>query len=95
MSEGARDLTAAIRAKLASGELPSATPEKVWAGKGTGLPRRACGLPITVNNIEFEVDLPGVRAAMRLHQGCLTVWDQYRKDFPPEDVAAFRRRKFI
>jgi hypothetical protein len=88
VSEAAPDIAAAVRAKLAFGELTSAKPEKVWAGKGTGQPCTACGLPITPDDIECEVDFPGVRAAMRLPQSCLIAWDQHRNDFPPRVDAA-------
>jgi hypothetical protein len=88
MTQAGRDLDALIRAKLASGELPSAKPEKVWGGKGSGQACSACGLAITADDIEYEVDLPGAQAAMRFHQPCLTTWDQHRQDFPPKVDAA-------
>lgn len=80
VDEAAQDLRAIIRAKLTSGELSSAKPEKVWAGEGTGQPCAACGLTITANDVEVEVDFPGAPAAMRLHRGCITMWDQLRHD---------------
>jgi hypothetical protein len=79
------DRSALIRAKLVSGELPNAKPEKVWGGKGTGQRCSGCGRPITAADVEYELDLPGARAAMRLHQACLEVWDQHRTNFPPKD----------
>jgi hypothetical protein len=85
MSAAAQDIAAIIRAKLASGELPSAKPEKVWAGKGTGQSCSGCGRPITADQVEYEMDLPGARVAMRLHQSCLEVWDNQRNNFPPKD----------
>jgi len=53
------DRAAVIRAKLVSGELPRAKPEKVWAGKGTDQPCAGCGGMIASADVEFEVDLPG------------------------------------
>jgi hypothetical protein len=88
VSDAAQDIAVTIRAKLASGGLPSAKPEKVWAGKGTGQLCTACGLAISADDFEYEVDFPGARAAMRLHQRCLTAWDQNRNDFPPRVDAA-------
>jgi len=79
------DRSALIRAKLASGELPNAKPEKVWGGKGTGQRCSGCGRPITAADVEYEVDLPAARLAMRLHQPCLEAWDQQRTNFPPKD----------
>jgi hypothetical protein len=73
VSDAAQDIAAIIRAKLAADELPSAKPEKVWGGKGTGQPCKGCGRPIGADDIEYEVDLPGACLAMRLHQPCLQV----------------------
>jgi hypothetical protein len=48
-------VAAGIRAKLASGRLPSAKPMKVWIGKGTDRPCMGCDEPIEPESI-------GVRA---------------------------------
>jgi hypothetical protein len=58
---------------------------EVWGGKGTGQRCSGCGRPITAADVEYEVDLPGARLAMRLHQPCLEAWDQQRTNFPPKD----------
>jgi hypothetical protein len=84
----APDLDALIRAKLASGELPSAKPEKVWAGKGTGQPCGACGVHITAADLEYELDFPGAPTAGRLHHACLIIWDRLRDDIPPPKADA-------
>ena len=90
VSDAAQDLEATIRAKLASGELPSAKPDKVWAGKGTGQPCSACGAPIAADDIEYEVVFLRAEAAMRLHRNCLAIWDQQRTDLPPSGGRAPR-----
>lgn len=91
------DRAAVIRAKLVSGELPRAKPEKVWAGKGTDQPCAGCGGMIASADVEFEVDLPGAPpATLRFHQNCLMIWDQERspreqapkKDAPDAGTAA-------
>ena len=82
MKDAAPELEAAIRAKLASGELPSAKPEKVWASKGTGQVCRACGHPIAGHDVEYEVDFPNAPGAMRLHRACIMMWDQLRNEVP-------------
>ena len=38
------------------------------------------GAPIAAADTEYEVDLPRTSAAVRLHQPCLIVWDNARKD---------------
>jgi hypothetical protein len=79
VSDAAQDIRAAVRAKLASGELPRAKPDKVWAGKGTDRPCAVCGAVITTADIEYEVDLPGASpGTLRFHHDCLISWDQER-----------------
>lgn len=84
----AEDIEALILAKLASGELPSVKPEKVWGGKGTGQPCSACARPISTDDVEYELDFAAARTAMRLHQRCLAIWDKFRDDSPPRGVDA-------
>jgi hypothetical protein len=81
MSEAAPDLETVIRAKLAAGALPSAKPETVWAGKGTGQPCTACGRAIAADDIECELDFSGGRAGVRLHKRCVVIWDRLRDEF--------------
>lgn len=75
---------AAIRKKLARGELRGGTPETIWAGKATAQTDcSACSQPISLHDIQYEVDYPGTRTAMRFHQACLLIWDRYRNEYPP------------
>jgi hypothetical protein len=84
VDDAAQDLQALIRAKLASEELPSAKAQQVWASKGMGQPCTACGNVIPAHDVEYEVDLPSARAAMRLHRRCIMIWDQIvRNEAPP------------
>ena len=79
---GSHDVRAAIRAKLATGELLPTMPESVCANEGTGRPCGACGAKITAAEIEYELHFPGARAVVRLHRLCLGVWDRQRKNVP-------------
>jgi hypothetical protein len=97
VEEDAQDIEAAIRAKLASGELPRAKPAEVWAGKGTNQPCTGCGERIGPSDVECEVDVPGgPPAGLRFHRRCLIIWDQERglqqpmrnKSGPDADTAA-------
>jgi hypothetical protein len=69
------DVAEAVRRKIAAGILPTQIPDKTWAGHGTGRTCDACGLQITPEDIEHEFDLRNGRA-LRLHQRCLTVWQE-------------------
>jgi hypothetical protein len=80
VSDAAQDIREVVRAKLESGELPSAKPEKSWAGKGTDRPCAACGMVITPEDVEYELDLGAApTVTLRFHQSCLTVWDELRQ----------------
>ncbi len=69
------DVAEAVRRKIAAGILPTQIPDKTWVGHGTGRTCDACGLQITPEDIEHEFDLRNGRA-LRLHQRCLTVWQE-------------------
>ena len=80
MARSQGDVAAAIRAKLASGELPSAKPLKLWVGNGTGKPCMVCGLSIRAEIFEYEVDIAGPsadrRTTLRFDRACLDVWSK-------------------
>jgi hypothetical protein len=85
VSDAAQDIRDVVRAKLESGELPRAKPDKVWAGNGTDRPCTACGTVITPADVEYELDLGAAPAVtLRFHQGCLTVWDEMRQQIKNE-----------
>jgi hypothetical protein len=92
VSDAAQDIRAAVRAKLASHELPSAKPERVWAGTGTGQLCAACGAPIAATDVEYEVEFRA--RSLWFHHGCLITWDREReqhqgnKGGPDTDTAA-------
>jgi hypothetical protein len=71
------ELAAVVRHKIATGVLPTATPTKVWVGKGMGRLCDACDLTVTSADIEYETDLPCGRT-LRFHQPCFTVWHEAR-----------------
>jgi hypothetical protein len=62
-----------VRELLETGALPCDETGKVWAGRGAGTHCVACGEPIAVSEIEFEVDLPS-GPALRLHRVCHEIW---------------------
>ncbi|HEX6211795.1 MAG TPA: hypothetical protein VF136_13525 [Methylomirabilota bacterium] len=62
-----------MRRMLETGALPCDEPGKVWAGRGVGTHCAACGEPIAVTDIEFEVDLAS-GTTLRLHRLCHEIW---------------------
>ena len=49
-----RHIREIIRGRLASGELPPAHPQRVWAGSGTGETCAACDRVIPIDAVEVE-----------------------------------------
>lgn len=66
-------IRARVRRMLETGALPCDEPGKVWAGRGVGTHCAACGEPIAVTDIEFEVDLAS-GTTLRLHRLCHEIW---------------------
>jgi hypothetical protein len=66
-------IRARVRRMLEAGALPCDEPGKVWAGRGVGTHCAACGEPIAVTDIEFEVDLAS-GTTLRLHRLCHEIW---------------------
>jgi hypothetical protein len=62
-----------VRQMLETGALPCDEHGKVWAGRGVGTHCAACGEPVAVTDVEFEVELPS-GPALRLHRVCHGIW---------------------
>ncbi len=62
--------------RIASRLLPSAIPEHLWAGQGTGLPCSLCDQPIRSDEIEYEFESPvsGAEKTYRFHLRCHAMW---------------------
>ncbi len=82
-----RDLTAAIRAKIAERRLPVARPSQIWAGDGHGDPCDACDLPIAPAEVEYEANFVGPEGAFRFHRTCFDAWHQERAERMPPPIA--------
>jgi hypothetical protein len=57
--------------------LPYQEPVRTWAGHGTGALCSLCGLPISEQDIEYEVELApeaGSRG-LQFHVQCYRVWE--------------------
>lgn len=73
--------TAAVEAritqKLETGELPCDEEDRTWAGPGLDLLCSACGLPITPDETELELDFSRSEAVetFRFHRKCYVLWE--------------------
>jgi hypothetical protein len=68
-----------IRRKLHDGALPIDPPrDKIYAGYGSGTACDACGDPIQVGQVEYELNYPDAHRTFRLHLGCAGVWEAVR-----------------
>jgi hypothetical protein len=65
-------IRARIRTMVETSVLPCDEPDKTWAGKGSGTHCAACGQPILLTEVEFEVDVAGT--TLRLHRLCHQLW---------------------
>jgi len=71
------------RAVIESGKLPSRRPDRTWGGPGVGAPCSVCGLPVTKDELEFEIqfardgDNPGLDK-FHVHIRCFAVWELER-----------------
>jgi hypothetical protein len=73
-------LRAKARAVIASGKLPTTRPDRTWGGPGVGAPCSVCDLPVTKNELEFEIqfarngDNPGLDK-FHVHVRCFAAWE--------------------
>ena len=72
------------RAAIRNGELPNRAPDGTWAGPGVGAPCSVCGVPVTKDENEFEVefardgDNPGLDN-FHVHIPCFAAWEFERR----------------
>jgi hypothetical protein len=72
MNESA--VRARIRHLSETGEIPcDETPERLWAGPGTGDTCAVCTEDISPTETEFEVDLASGKV-LRVHRRCYSLW---------------------
>jgi hypothetical protein len=68
------------KAAIQSGKLPSRSPDRTWGGPGVGAPCSVCGLPVTKDQVEFEIqfardgDNPGLDK-FHVHIRCFAAWE--------------------
>jgi hypothetical protein len=72
------------RAVVQSGKLPSRRPDGTWGGLGVGASCTICELPVTKDQMEFEIefardgDNPGLDE-FHVHIRCFAAWEFERR----------------
>jgi hypothetical protein len=66
-----------VRRRVAQGRVPCRRQDHTWAGKGTGLDCTVCELPITSQQVEYELqfDAEASLIVVRMHRLCLAAWE--------------------
>ena len=79
MTDEAR-LREQARAAAQNGKLPNRLPDRTWGGPGVGAECAVCGLPVTKDQLELEIqfarngDNPGLDK-FHVHIRCFAAWE--------------------
>lgn len=75
-----QELRATIASRVRAGILPSERPARTYAGTGEGATCACCGLSITTNDVQYELDFPnspeGSRRTVIAHRDCHRLWQR-------------------
>jgi hypothetical protein len=77
-------LRAKARQVLEAGEVPNRRPDRTWGGPGVGAACAVCELPVTRDQMEFEIaflrgaDYPDL-AEYHVHTRCFAAWEFERR----------------
>ena len=71
------DLHQQARAAIQSGKLPSRVPDRTWGGPGVGAACPICGLPVSRQEMEFEMEF--ARDKFHVHLKCYAAWEFERQ----------------
>jgi hypothetical protein len=72
------------RVAIQAGKLPLRRPDRTWGGPGVGAPCAVCDLPVTKDQLEFEIQFshdgatPGLDK-YHVHIRCFAVWELERR----------------
>jgi len=75
-----REVRAKVREVLQAGKLPNRRPDRTWGGPGVGAPCTVCDLPVTKDEMEFEIEFshdgsnPGLDK-FHVHIRCFAAWE--------------------
>ena len=76
-------LRAKARTVVQQGKLPARRPDRTWGGPGVGAPCSVCGVAVTKDEVEFEIqfarglDDPGLDK-FHVHIKCFAAWEFVR-----------------
>lgn len=78
------------RAAVHQGKLPSRGPDRVWGGPGIGVPCAVCGVPVTKDEMEFEIQFARDGGSpdldkFHLHRRCFAAWEFERRGASPSE----------
>jgi hypothetical protein len=77
-------LRAKARSVVRQGKLPRRNPDRTWGGPGVGATCAVCDLPVTKNEMEFEIQFshdggnPGLDK-FHVHVRCFAAWEFERQ----------------
>ena len=65
------------RAVVLSGKLPARRPDRTWGGPGVGALCSVCQLPVTKDELEFEIQFArdGGLDKYHVHVRCFAAWE--------------------
>jgi hypothetical protein len=75
-----KNLREKARAAIKAGKVPTRRPDRTWGGPGVGAPCVVCDLPVTKDELEFEIqfthdgDNPGLDK-YHVHVRCFAAWE--------------------
>ncbi|PYM19616.1 MAG: hypothetical protein DMD78_24185 [Candidatus Rokuibacteriota bacterium] len=71
-----------VRIVIRDGKLPNRHPDRTWGGPGVGAPCAVCELPVTRQQMEFEIqfarDNPAGLDKYHVHTRCFAAWELER-----------------
>ena len=72
------------REAVKNGKLPARAPDRTWGGPGVGASCSVCGVPVTRDELELEIEFAHDGANPRLdkfhlHVRCFAAWEFERK----------------
>jgi hypothetical protein len=73
-------LRAQARAAVQAGKLPARAPDRTWGGPGVGAHCEVCGVPITKDELEIQIEFAhdGVNPGLdkfHVHIRCFAAWE--------------------
>lgn len=70
------------REAIRNGKIPARRPDRTWGGPGVGVPCTICELPVTRDQMEFEIQFERAGAGHALgldnfhvHVRCFAAWE--------------------